>query len=65
MVCRFDVDGSGTIDAKELKVAFRVLGFEPKKDEITRIMAEICKSSTPVQEVDFNEFLEIMTKKMV
>ena len=24
----------GTIDVKELKVALRALGFEPKKDEI-------------------------------
>ena len=30
----FDVDGSGTIEIKELKVALRALGFEPKKDEI-------------------------------
>ena len=29
----FDTDGSGTIDAKELKVAMRALGFEPKKEE--------------------------------
>jgi Ca2+-binding EF-hand superfamily protein len=27
----YDTDGSGTIDAKELKVAMRALGFEPKK----------------------------------
>ncbi len=27
----FDTDGSGTIDAKELKVAMRALRFEPKK----------------------------------
>ena len=26
----FDTDGSGTIDSKELKVAMRALGFEPK-----------------------------------
>ena len=37
-----DVDGSGkiliigTIDIKELKVALRALGFEPKKDEIKK-----------------------------
>jgi len=30
----FDTDGSGEIDAKELKVAMRALGFEPKKDSV-------------------------------
>ena len=35
----FDTDGSGTIDAKELKVAMRALGFEPKKEEIKKVGA--------------------------
>ena len=35
----FDTDGSGTIDAKELKVAMRALGFEPKKEEIKKVRA--------------------------
>eukprot|EP00727_Mastigamoeba_balamuthi_P006279 m51a1_g2270 putative caltractin (270) ;mRNA; f:355284-356400 len=62
----FDADGSGTIDAKELKVAFRVLGFEPKKDEINRIMNAVCRSGGPnaAKTIDFNEFLEILTTKM-
>ena len=34
-------DGSGTIDAKELKVAMRALGFEPKKAEIEKMIADI------------------------
>lgn len=29
----FDTDGSGEIDSKELKVAMRALGFEPKKED--------------------------------
>ncbi len=32
----FDTDGSGTIDAKELKVAMRAIGFEPKKKKKSR-----------------------------
>lgn len=36
----FDTDGSGTIDAKELKVAMRALGFEPKKEEIKKVREE-------------------------
>ena len=34
----FDADGSGTIDVKELKVAMRALGFEPKKEEIKKMI---------------------------
>ena len=41
----FDTDGSGTIDAKELKVAMRALGFEPKKEEIKKMIADIDKAS--------------------
>jgi centrin-1 len=29
---------TGTIDAKELKVAMRALGFEPKKEEIKKVL---------------------------
>ena len=39
----FDTDGSGTIDAKELKVAMRALGFEPKKEEIKKMISDIDK----------------------
>merc|ERR1711959_21841 len=48
----FDTDGSGCIDAKELKVAMRALGFEPKKDEIRKMIS------------DFDEFMMMMTAKM-
>jgi Ca2+-binding EF-hand superfamily protein len=29
----------GTIDAKELKVAMRALGFEPKKEEVKKMIS--------------------------
>ncbi|TPX44814.1 hypothetical protein SeMB42_g03515 [Synchytrium endobioticum] len=58
----FDTDGSGTIDAKELKVAMRALGFEPKKEEIRKMIAEIDKNGSGA--IDFAEFLELMASKM-
>jgi len=39
----FDVDGSGKIDVKELKVAMRALGFEVKKDQLKKMMGEVRK----------------------
>ena len=58
----FDADGSGTIDAKELKVAMRALGFEPKKEEIKKMISDIDKDGSGT--IDFNEFLQMMTAKM-
>lgn len=58
----FDTDGSGTIDAKELKVAMRALGFDPSKEEIRKLISQVDtdKSGT----VNFPEFLNMMTTKM-
>jgi centrin-1 len=42
----FDADGSGVIDIKELKVALRALGFEPKKDEIKKLISDLNTEST-------------------
>nr|CEL69412.1 TPA: Calmodulin long form, related [Neospora caninum Liverpool] len=39
----FDTDGTGSIDAKELKVALRALGFEPTKEEMKKLLNEIEK----------------------
>mmetsp|Transcript_7852 Transcript_7852/g.14795 ORF Transcript_7852/g.14795 Transcript_7852/m.14795 type:complete len:172 (+) Transcript_7852:275-790(+) len=58
----FDSDGSGTIDAKELKVAMRALGFEPKKEEIRKMILDIDKSGDG--QIHFEEFLAMMTVKM-
>jgi centrin-1 len=59
----FDSEGTGAIDAKELKVAMRALGFEPKKEEVRRILQEIDKNGDGV--IKFEDFMEIMTVKMV
>merc|ERR1719198_324311 len=61
----FDADGTGTINAKELKVALRALGFEPKKEELMKLVSGLDKGNVTDQvQLDFNEFLEIMTAKM-
>ena len=39
-------DGSGSIDSKELKVAMRALGFEPKKEDIKKMIADIDKDGS-------------------
>merc|ERR1712228_759219 len=61
-----DQDGTGTIEAKELKVALRALGFEPKKEELKKLVSDLDKSTSSSGQgmLDFNEFLEIMTAKM-
>ncbi|XP_078268504.1 centrin-2 isoform X3 [Rhinoraja longicauda] len=44
------------------KVAMRALGFEPKKEEIKKMISEIDKEGTG--KIDFNEFLAVITQKM-
>jgi len=51
----FDTDGSGTIDAKELKVAMRALGFEPKKEEIKKVCSE-CRPIVHVEQCSLLDF---------
>jgi hypothetical protein len=41
----------------------RALGFEPKKEEIKKMIADIDKDGSGT--IDFNEFLNMMTQKMV
>ncbi|CAF4685706.1 unnamed protein product [Rotaria socialis] len=58
----FDADGTGSIDVKELKVAMRALGFEPKKEEIKKMLADIQKENAGT--IDFNDFLQLMSQRM-
>merc|ERR1712178_17727 len=58
----FDTDGSGAIDAKELKVAMQALGFEPSSDEIAKMMADIDVDGNAT--VELEEFIEMMEGKM-
>jgi centrin-1 len=58
----FDTDGSGNIDAKELKAAMRALGFQVKKADVRKMIADIDKDDSGT--IDFQEFIDMMTGKM-
>ncbi|XP_036346959.1 caltractin-like [Rhagoletis pomonella] len=58
----FDTECTGFIEVKELKVVLRALGFQPKKEEIKRMIVEIDKDGTG--RISFNDFLQLMTIKM-
>ncbi len=58
----FDTDGSGSIDAKELKVAMRALGFEPKKEEVKKMISDVDTDGSGT--IGFDDFMALMTVKM-
>merc|ERR1719335_1089461 len=59
----FDVDGSGNIDLKELTVAMKALGCEPKPGEIEKMIADVDDDGSG--EIGFPEFLQMMTNKIL
>ncbi|XP_035210351.1 caltractin-like [Stegodyphus dumicola] len=58
----FDEGRTGFIEARNLKVALRALGFEPRKDEIKKMISEVDKENTG--KIAFSDFLKIMTDKI-
>ncbi|KAL1455602.1 hypothetical protein WDU94_009686 [Cyamophila willieti] len=58
----FDKEGTGTISTKELKIAMRALGFEPKKEEIKKMISEISKDNSGL--LTYKDFLHLVTQKM-
>lgn len=58
----FDTDDSGTIDSDELKVAMRAMGFEPKRDEVRRMIQESDRDGTGT--IPFETFKAVMAQKM-
>merc|ERR1712078_211608 len=59
----FDTDGSGCVDSKELKVAMRALGFEPKKGEIEKLIHSVDDDGDG--EMDCDDFLRMMEVKIL
>lgn len=58
----FDRDGDGTITIKELQVVMRSIGQNPTEEEIMAMINEV--DSDNDGEVDFQEFMELMARKM-
>lgn len=56
-----DTDGSGRIDAGDLLVALRALGFEPRKDEVKKLMSDNDKENTGT--ISKQQFVEIFRAK--
>merc|ERR1711977_495076 len=59
----FDTDGSGNIDIKELTIAMKALGCEPKAGEIEKMIGEVDDDGSG--EIGFPEFLQMMTHKIL
>jgi len=59
----FDTDGSGNIDLKELTIAMKALGCEPKPGEIEKMIADVDDDGGG--EIGFDEFLKMMTHKIL
>merc|ERR1719420_176291 len=59
----FDVSGDGNIDCKELTVAMKALGCEPKPGEIEKMIGEVDDDGSG--EIGFPEFLKMMTNKIL
>ena len=54
---------AGRIDAGDLLVALRALGFEPRKDEVKKLMSDNDKENTGT--ITKQQFVEIFRAKWV
>lgn len=57
------VHHSHTFSLTLCQVAMRALGFEPKKEEIKKMIGDVDKDGTG--KISFADFLSVMTQKMV
>ena len=57
----FDTDGSGSIDAQEMKLLLEAIGESPTEEELFRFMAEVDEDGEG--EIEFSEFLRAFEKQ--
>lgn len=55
----FDSDGAGSVERRDLKVLLRALGFDPRREQITRLLA-IVGVGPRAHRIHFKEFLALM-----
>ena len=60
----FDTNHNGSIDYRELKAAFRALGFQVKKSEIRQMFIDMDKDLSAAT-VSYEEFIEMVTPRML
>lgn len=58
----FDAENEGRIESSKLKLAMRALGFEPKKEEIKKILCEYDKEGKGF--IGYDDFYTLMAKKI-
>ncbi|XP_046439157.1 caltractin-like [Daphnia pulex] len=58
----FDVEKSGKIASQNLKLAMRALGFEPRREEIKKIISEYVKDESDY--ITLEQFVSLMTEKI-
>ncbi|XP_028967956.1 caltractin-like [Galendromus occidentalis] len=56
--------GDGCILSKNLKFAMRALGFEPRKEEVRKILSDLGKNDMQQDKVSFDEFVSIMSARV-
>ncbi len=60
----FDTEGKGVIDVRELKAAFRALGFQVKKAEIRQMFIDMDKDLGSAN-VTLDEFVDMVSPRML
>jgi calmodulin len=55
---KFDKDGSGTIDAPELKATLNAMGQNPTEEEIFQMISQVDDDNSG--EIEFAEFLKVI-----